>query len=71
MFESYFGKFVQNLVISNSNQINLTNEYIPDGLERLLPPVHVVAQEQVVGLGREPAVLEEAQQVGVLPVDVT
>lgn len=41
-----------------------------DRLQRLLPAVHVVTQEQVVGLGREATVLEEAQQVRVLPVDV-
>ena len=50
--------------------LDLVGEQEADGLERLLPPVHVVAQEQVVGLWREPAVLEEAQQVRVLAVDV-
>lgn len=42
-----------------------------DRLERLLAPVHVVAEEQVVGLRREPTVLEQPQQVCVLAVDVT
>ena len=50
--------------------LDLVREQEADGLERLLPPVHVVAQEQVVGLGREPPVLEQAQQVRVLAVDV-
>ncbi|KAF3850650.1 hypothetical protein F7725_012422 [Dissostichus mawsoni] len=34
-----------------------------DGLQRLLPPVHVVPQEQVVALGGEAAVLKQPQQV--------
>ena len=50
--------------------LDLVRKQEADGLERLLPPVHVVAQEQVVGLGREPPVLEQAQQVRVLAVDV-
>ncbi|GIX60680.1 ABC1 family protein [Babesia caballi] len=41
-----------------------------DGLQRLLAAVHVVAEKEVVGGGREPAVLEQPQQVEVLPVDV-
>ena len=41
-----------------------------DGLQGLLPPVHVVAQEQVVSLGREPSVLKQPQQVCVLAMDV-
>ena len=36
----------------------------------LLAAVHVVAEEQVVGLWREAAVLEQSQQIVVLPVDV-
>ena len=50
--------------------LDLVGQQQADGLQRLLPPVHVVPQEQVVGLGREPAVLEQAQQVRVLTVDV-
>ena len=41
-----------------------------DGLQGLLSPVYVVSQKQVVGLRREPAIFEEAQQIGVLAVDV-
>ena len=41
-----------------------------DGLERLLATVDVVTKEEVVGFRREPAVLEEAQQIVVLPVDI-
>lgn len=39
-------------------------------LEGLLASVDVVAKEQVVSLRGEAAVLEEAQQVVVLPVDI-
>ena len=37
----------------------LEGEEQHDGLEALLATVHVVAQEEVVALGREAAVLEE------------
>jgi len=50
--------------------LDLEREQQADRLERLLAAVHVVAEEQVVGLGREAPVLEEPQQVVVLPVDV-
>lgn len=42
-----------------------------DCLERLLAPIHVVAEEEVVGLWWEASVLEETQEVVVLPVNVT
>lgn len=42
-----------------------------DGLDAEQPSVDVVAEEEVVGFGRETAVLEQAQQVVVLSVDVT
>lgn len=41
-----------------------------DRFQRLLAPVHVVAQEQVIGFRWEAAVLEQPQQVRVLAVDV-
>ena len=51
--------------------LDLVGEQEADGLQGLLPAVDVVAQEEVVGLGREAAVLKQAEQVGVLAVDVT
>ena len=51
--------------------LDLVGQQQADGLQRLLPPVHVVPQEQVVGLGREPAILEQPQEVVELTVDVT
>jgi len=42
-----------------------------DGLERLLATIHVVAEEEVVGLGWETAVLEQTEQIVVLTVDIT
>lgn len=50
--------------------LDLIRQQQADRLQRLLAAVNIVAQKQVVGLGREPAVLEQAQQVVVLPVDV-
>lgn len=50
---------------------DLVRQQQTDGLQRLLPSVHVVAQEQVVGLRGEAAVLKEPQQICVLSMDVT
>lgn len=49
---------------------DLVRQQQADGLQGLLPSVHVVAQEQVVGLWREAAILKEPQQVCVLSVDI-
>ena len=46
--------------------LDLVGEQQADRLQRLLPPVHVVAQEKVVRLGREPPVLKQPQQIVVL-----
>ena len=50
--------------------LDLVGEEEADGLERLLASIYVVAEEEVVGLGREATVLEQAQQVIVLTVDI-
>ncbi len=50
---------------------DLVRQQQADGLQGLLPSVHIVTQEQVVGLWGEAAILEEPQQVCVLSVDVT
>ena len=42
-----------------------------DGLQRLLPSVHVVSQEQVVGLWRKTTILKEPQEVCVLSMNIT
>lgn len=42
-----------------------------DGFQRLLPPVHIVSQKQVVAFRREAPILKQPQQVIVLPMDVT
>ena len=51
-------------------ELDLVGEEQADGLEGLLAAVYVVAEEEVVGLGGEAAILEETEQVIVLPVDV-
>ena len=48
----------------------LVGQQQADGLETLLAAVHVIPQEQIVGLGRVAPVLEQPQQVRVLPVDI-
>mmetsp|Transcript_41627 Transcript_41627/g.61077 ORF Transcript_41627/g.61077 Transcript_41627/m.61077 type:complete len:264 (+) Transcript_41627:174-965(+) len=50
--------------------LDLVGQEQADGLQALAPAVDVVAEEQVVGLRREAAVLEQTQQVVVLSVDV-
>jgi hypothetical protein len=63
------------LVVSAENEevfgvLDLVGEEEADGLERLLTSVDVVAEEKVVGLGGETAVLKQAQQIVVLTVDI-
>jgi len=50
--------------------LDLVSQEQTDSLQRLLPSVHVIPQEQVVALRREAAVLEQSQEVVVLTVDV-
>ncbi len=63
------------LVVSAENEevlgeLDLEGEDEADALEALLAAVDVVAEEEVVGGRREAAVLEEAEQIVVLAVDV-
>eukprot|EP00449_Zooxanthella_nutricula_P004904 CAMPEP_0198522210 /NCGR_PEP_ID=MMETSP1462-20131121/21401_1 /TAXON_ID=1333877 /ORGANISM="Brandtodinium nutriculum, Strain RCC3387" /LENGTH=176 /DNA_ID=CAMNT_0044251867 /DNA_START=136 /DNA_END=662 /DNA_ORIENTATION=+ len=48
----------------------LVGEHQRDRFEGLLAPVDVIAQEDVIALWGEEAVLEDAQEIVVLPVDV-
>ena len=63
------------LVVSSQEEevlrvLDLVGEQEADGLQTLLASVHVVTEEEVVGLGREAAVFEQTKQVVVLTVDV-
>lgn len=51
--------------------LNFIREQQTDCFQRLFSPIHVVAQEQIVTFRRKAAVLEQAQQVVVLAMDVT
>lgn len=42
-----------------------------DGFQGLLPSIHIVPQEKIVCLWWEAAVLEQPQQVCVLPMNIT
>lgn len=62
-------------VIATENEevlrvLYLVGEEQADSLQGLLASVNVVAKEQVVSLRGEAAVLEEAQQVVILSVDI-
>lgn len=64
------------LVVAAENEevfgvLDLVGEEKADGLKGLLATVDVVAEEEVVGLGREATVLEETEEVVVLAVDIT
>ena len=64
------------LVISAKNEkvlgiLDLVCEEQADGLERLLASVDIVAEEKVVGFRWEATILEQAQEIVVLPVNVT
>ena len=50
---------------------DFVREQQTDRLKRLLPTIDVVAEKQVVGVGRKAAIFKKTQQVVVLPVDVT
>ena len=50
--------------------LDFVGEEQADGLHGLLAPVHVVSQEEVVSVWREGTILEQTQQVRVLPVNV-
>ena len=50
---------------------DLVRQQQTDGLQRLLTPIHIVAQEQVVGIRRESAVLEQSEQIIVLSMNVS
>jgi hypothetical protein len=51
--------------------LDLVGEEEADGLERLLAPIDVIAEEEVVGFGGESSVLKQAEQVVILSVNVT
>ena len=42
-----------------------------DGLDALSPSIHIISQEEIARLGRQPAVFEESKHVVVLSVDVS
>jgi hypothetical protein len=50
--------------------LDLVGEQEADGLKRLLASIYIVAEEEVVGLGREATVFKKPQQIIVLAVDV-
>mmetsp|Transcript_62791 Transcript_62791/g.204939 ORF Transcript_62791/g.204939 Transcript_62791/m.204939 type:complete len:322 (-) Transcript_62791:98-1063(-) len=50
--------------------LRLVAEHEGDGFQGLFAPVDVIAQEDIVALRREAAVLEDAQEVVVLPVHI-
>lgn len=50
--------------------LDFVGEEKANGLERLLPAIDVVAQEEVIGLWREAAILKETKQVVILAMDI-
>jgi hypothetical protein len=50
--------------------LDLVGEEETDSLQRLLPPIDVVAEEKIVGFWWEATILEKSKQVIILTVDV-
>lgn len=50
--------------------LDLVRQQQADGFEGLLAAVDVIAEEEVVGLRREAAILEQSQEIVVLAVDI-
>ena len=50
--------------------LDLVGQEQANGLEGLLASVHVVTEEEVVCLGGEAAILEQAQEIVVLAVNI-
>ena len=42
-----------------------------DRLQGLLPPVHIVTQEQVIAFWREASIFKQSQEIIVLTMDIT
>ena len=51
--------------------LDLVRQEQADRFKRLLPAIHIVSQEEVVGIGREASVFEQPQKVVVLTMDIT
>ena len=49
---------------------DLIGQQQADGLDVLFPPVHIIAQKQVVRLWRKAPIMKETQQIEVLSMDV-
>ena len=62
------------MVASENEEIfrvfDLVSEKEANGLQRLLPSVNVVAQEEIIGFRRKPAVLKESQKVVILAMNI-
>ena len=52
-------------------ELHLVRQEQDDRLKTVLAPVNIIAQEQVVRLGREPPILEKSEQVRKLSMRVT
>mmetsp|Transcript_38082 Transcript_38082/g.81113 ORF Transcript_38082/g.81113 Transcript_38082/m.81113 type:complete len:204 (+) Transcript_38082:680-1291(+) len=50
--------------------LDLVREKQAHAFEAILPTVNIVAEEEIIGVGRETTVLKEAKQIVVLPMDV-
>lgn len=51
--------------------LNFISQQKANGFQTLLASVNVISEEKVVGIRREPSVLEQSQQVVVLTMHIT
>lgn len=76
IIESVYPVDAGTLVISSQQKevlriFDFVCEQQTDGLQALFASINVVTKEQVVSLRWKPSVLEESQQICVLPMDIT
>lgn len=63
------------LVVSSEDEevlgvFDLVRQKKANGFERLLASIYIVAEEEIVGLGGETAILEQTQQIVVLAMNI-
>ena len=51
--------------------LDLVGEEKADGFETLFTSINIITEEQVIGLWRETAILEQSQEIVVLTVNIT
>ena len=51
--------------------LNLKSQEKANNFQTLFPSVNVISQKQIIGFRRQPAVLEQSEEIVILPMNVT